>query len=135
MTYMTSLSTLPRCDTVNGVDLGTLFNQYQASVFLSDFDRSDSDESLQGLNTKCPTGNCKYTLFSSLAIRSETTDLYPLVDPTRKADGTLDTLSLPNGLCLSDVQAYWLSYNGSTILPTLNYEEWAYEPLAKFTIM
>lgn len=136
--FVTRVSTLPVCRSVDGSQFGTLFNQYQASIYLSDFNpKGPSDESLQGLNTNCMTGNCEWPKFSSLAVCSETTDLHDQVRQTfREADKSLQSLSLPNGLIISNLTDGNIVFsNGSKSLPTINYNDWKYPPIARFSIL
>jgi hypothetical protein len=135
--YTTGISTLPICvRTSNDNELGRLFDQYQASVFLSSFNPSGpTDESLQSLNTNCLTGDCEWPTFASLAICSETTDLYNQTNRTYHSDGSFASLTLPNGLSLTEIgsdETYW---NGSSTFPTMNYNNWSYDPIARFSLL
>ncbi|RDW57287.1 hypothetical protein BP5796_12737 [Coleophoma crateriformis] len=142
--YTTGLSTLPRCTgnhsaAGNGFtveNMGTLFNQYQASIFLSTFDPSGpSDETLQSLNTNCATGNCKWPVFASLAICSNTTDMYDQTIKNYDSDGSVASLTLPNGLSVPKIGGNPTYWNGSITFPTINYNDWRYDPIARFSVL
>lgn len=135
------IATLPRCeDTQDGEDRqfgtsGAMFDQYEASIYLSAFGPSGaSDETLQALNTNCNTGNCEWPVFSSLALCSNTTDIKSQVIEGRDPDGTLRNLTLPNGLSISS-EAGDMAWAGSSTLPTMNYNNWNYDPVARFSVM
>lgn len=134
--YTIGNSTLPVCIRGSNTQLGTLFNQYQASLFLSNFNPSSpSGESLQSLNTNCVTGNCTWPPSPSLSICSNTTDLYNQKTKTYNIDGSFASLTIPNGLSLPDIgsaEEYW---NGSTTFPTLNYNDWDHEPIVRLSLL
>jgi hypothetical protein len=136
---VTGVATLPRCESTQDGKLptsGSMFDQYQASIFLSAFKPSGaSDETLQALNTNCDTGNCEWPTFSSLALCSNTTDMSSQVVEGHDGNGTLRNLTLPNGLYISDIEPGIVSYNGSSTLPTINYNNWRYDPVARFSVM
>lgn len=133
------VATLPRCESTQGgksPTSGSMFDQYQASIFLSAFNPSGaSDETLQALNTNCNTGNCEWPTFSSLAICSNTTDMSSQVVEGYDGDGQLINLTLPNGLSISGIKPVFISSNGSATLPTTNYNNWHYDPVARFSVM
>jgi hypothetical protein len=133
------VATLPRCEsTDNGKQsaAGAMYDQYQASIFLSAFTPSGpSDETLQALNTNCVTGSCEWPTFSSLALCSNTTDMTSQLEKTYNEDGTLNKLMLPNSLEISGIIQGTTYANGSSQLPTVNYNNWSYDPVARFSIM
>jgi hypothetical protein len=113
-----------------------MFDQYQASIFLSTFNLSGpTDESLQSLNTNCVTGYCEWPLFASLAICSETTDLYNQKEVIHDKDGSFKSLALPNGLSLPNIGHNQTYANGSSTFPTTNYQNLTFDPIARFSLL
>ncbi|KAL0260905.1 hypothetical protein SLS55_004597 [Diplodia seriata] len=138
-------ATLPRCLTTQmpGMNTaGSLFNQYHATIYSGEYNTEPpiQDQALQRLSTDCDTGNCTWPVHSSLAVCSNVTNITAAVKEDCPPGTTYCNYMLTNGLRTDNISIdedapTAVAINGSSVMPTENYEDWGDFAIAKFTIL